>query len=1066
MTRRSNRSPRAVLVSVVTVLALAAGLLVSVGTPAGATPPTTRPFTAVFTANTTGDIMIRGNTLMTCRPDSTSWVSSGTGSACAAVQDGTAKGHNNFFDMTYVDVDSDVDTFNSSSATLTIPDGATVLYAGLSWAGRTSAGSLSSGGSTYLQGVAAPNRNARGTALFKVAGAATNTTVTSTTTDVNGSNYQAYVDVTDAVKTAGSGVYTMANVQAGTGANSYAGWSLTVAYAEASLPERNLVVYTGYNTVDNGAPQDITVSGFTTPASGSFVTRVGTVGYEGDYAVKGDGISLNGTPLANTLNPVNDMFNSSLTDLNAAITDTTPSYRNLLGIDVDRFDASGILANASTSATINLNTTGDTFYPGLITFATDLNAATLTGTKTVTDVNGGNVSRNDRLNYSIVVTNTGADASISTVLTDAIPVGTTYVPGSLKINSTNISDVAGDDAGEVVAANVITRLGTDATTSAGGRLAVSGSVTVVFGVTVNPSITDGAALTNTAVFSYNDETGLNGHSGASNTTSSSVVYPPTLTFAASMPDGTVGTAYSNQLTKIGGTGPFTWSVSAGSMPPGVTLDASTGLLSGTPTTAGSYPFTVRIVDANSRPDTKSGTVLIKLASSVALVSSDSSVTFGTSVTLTATITPSDATGTVTFTDVPASGTNQGDTVTLGTGTISSGVATLTLALPAFGANQVSAGYGGDGTHGTATSTAESVEVTGYAGEIIANEFRTSGPSGANDSYLELYNAGPPAPLAGFIVKSTSGTTVTVPEETGTLDTDRSYLLAGASFSLGAIATSNVPVPTLGSGGFQVLAPDTAGTQTDAVGPATGYHRGTALVEPAGTPSDDYAWVRLKAGGRPWTPVATSTTSTSSRPPGASWAACSQPLGSPSPTAIGNAYQHNSTLQSTPLDPDVFYSLSPNRDYTAGTAGGPGTLVVRRTITNSSPDPVNVVKLRITALSEANGAPKPGVGSQPVNIAHLRVVNPGTPTSSVPVTTGGPVTVQNLSVDTPADRRPRRRPEHHADGAAAQRPTGHRRHRQHRHHPRRRHHRKLLARLQRRRQIRPGMSRRQALSSRA
>ena len=55
-------------------------------------------------------------------------------------------------------------------------------------------------------------------------------------------------------------------------------------------------------------------------------------------------------------------------------------------------------------------------------------------------------------------------------------------------------------------------------------------------------------------------------------------------------------AYSDQLTVTGGTSPFTWSVSAGTLPPGVTLGASTGLLSGTPTTAGTYSFTVRVTD--------------------------------------------------------------------------------------------------------------------------------------------------------------------------------------------------------------------------------------------------------------------------------------------------------------------------------------------------------------------------------------------------------------------------------------------------------------------------------------
>ncbi|GAB2863961.1 hypothetical protein GCM10027176_77330 [Actinoallomurus bryophytorum] len=84
---------------------------------------------------------------------------------------------------------------------------------------------------------------------------------------------------------------------------------------------------------------------------------------------------------------------------------------------------------------------------------------------------------------------------------------------------------------------------------------------------------------------------------------------PTLTFGPP-PAGQAGIAYSDQLTVSGGTGPYVWSVSAGSLPPGLTLNASTGLLSGTPTTGGSYPFTVKVVDASNQSDTRAATVVI------------------------------------------------------------------------------------------------------------------------------------------------------------------------------------------------------------------------------------------------------------------------------------------------------------------------------------------------------------------------------------------------------------------------------------------------------------------------
>jgi len=79
---------------------------------------------------------------------------------------------------------------------------------------------------------------------------------------------------------------------------------------------------------------------------------------------------------------------------------------------------------------------------------------------------------------------------------------------------------------------------------------------------------------------------------------------PALLFSAP-PGAEVGVAYSSQLTVTGGTSPFTWSVSSGSLPAGVTLNASTGLLSGTPTAAGTYSFTVKVTDKSGLTDTKS-----------------------------------------------------------------------------------------------------------------------------------------------------------------------------------------------------------------------------------------------------------------------------------------------------------------------------------------------------------------------------------------------------------------------------------------------------------------------------
>jgi SdrD B-like domain/Putative Ig domain len=75
-------------------------------------------------------------------------------------------------------------------------------------------------------------------------------------------------------------------------------------------------------------------------------------------------------------------------------------------------------------------------------------------------------------------------------------------------------------------------------------------------------------------------------------------------------NATVGTAYSTSFSLTGGTGPFTYSLIAGSLPPGLTLNATTGVISGTPTTAGTYNFTTKVVDHNGSYDTASCSIIV------------------------------------------------------------------------------------------------------------------------------------------------------------------------------------------------------------------------------------------------------------------------------------------------------------------------------------------------------------------------------------------------------------------------------------------------------------------------
>ncbi len=333
---------------------LLAGLL-GLAAPAGAADT---PFSQRYASTMRGSINAVGNQLLTCP-------AAAAGCTNARARTGATGTMNNNYNMEYVDVDGDGTTVNSSTATLSLPAGATVTWAGLYWGADTSAGA---GGS------AAPNAANRGTVKFKV-GAGAYQNVTAAAADVLTSTgvatrYRAFANVTSLV-TSGA-TYAVADVQTGRGDDRYAGWSLLVAYRDASQDVHRVSVYDGLGTVQNGTTFSTNIAPFFTPSSGTVDTRVGMLAFEGDAGIAvGESQTFNGSSLVDAQNPVDNPLNSTASINGTAFTAKNPNYSNLMGIDIDVSDRTGLLAHNQGSAVLSYASGQDLFVPSALWLVSD-----------------------------------------------------------------------------------------------------------------------------------------------------------------------------------------------------------------------------------------------------------------------------------------------------------------------------------------------------------------------------------------------------------------------------------------------------------------------------------------------------------------------------------------------------------------------------------------------------------------------------------------------------------------------------------------------------------------------
>ncbi|CAD7730939.1 hypothetical protein LMG31884_45510 [Xanthomonas hydrangeae] len=407
------------------------------------------------------------------------------------------------------------------------------------------------------------------------------------------------------------------------------------------------------------------------------------------------------------------------------------------GVDYVASSLSGqTIPAGSSSATFTVLVNGDTLSEPNETFF--VNVSNVSGA-TVADAQGLGTIVNDDAVPSLSINDISVNEGNS---------GTTTANFTVSLSAAS---------GQTVSVNYATADGT--ATAGSDYVARSGTLTFAPGTTAQ-----GVAITvngDTAVEA--NETFSVGLSGASNagiaraTGTGTILNDDVVVTVgpASLPAATAGSAYSQNLSASGGTAPYTFAVTAGALPAGLSLSV-TGVLSGTPIATGSFNFTATATDSGGSPTSGNRAYTLTVA--------------GATVTLPATSLPAGTAGQA-----------YSGALTPATG----GIAPYTYAVTA---GALPAGITLNGSSGALTGTPGNVG--SFAFSVTATDSTSGTPSQATQSY-SLNIAAPPIVVApSTLPAATRGTAYSQALSASGGTAPYTYTLASGTLPAGLTLASN------------------------------------------------------------------------------------------------------------------------------------------------------------------------------------------------------------------------------------------------------------------------------------
>jgi uncharacterized repeat protein (TIGR01451 family) len=359
----------------------------------GARAATPEPFDLAYNRIVNGDFLSVGNGSLRCplQTDNVPTTGGNMPADCAKAANRENNRVNDNFFMQWADVDNDPGTFNSSSAKVELPAGATVEFARLNWAGNTGVFADTTVKMCQSRESETPAILPEGTPSKQKVRLAGRKTVDVApqhymvdppgTFSGSGQYYSAYADVTDAIA---GGPVTVGNVWAPKGFGCMGGWSLTIVYSEPAARKRQVLVYGGHVRQNNGDPKTTAhVEGFRAAAP---EVHIGLTAYEGDWGIGGDQFDAS---------PGDNFFVSQ------ADGRLEPNAPNNFSVDVR--SASVTVPVGAGSLDFGFTTTGDGFMVQSLALSVAVPALQVTQTVDKPAVHPG-----DDVTFTITVTNTGS----------------------------------------------------------------------------------------------------------------------------------------------------------------------------------------------------------------------------------------------------------------------------------------------------------------------------------------------------------------------------------------------------------------------------------------------------------------------------------------------------------------------------------------------------------------------------------------------------------------------------------------------------------------------------------